>query len=116
MKDETRAPSTESNPSGPFEFGTFVDNGHGGRKRKRDPHIDDAELVKKLMLEGKTRFDIIMLYPHFADRYRSLFDHMELHIAGLKQRETTLVFLSTDSMSPLVIVQSGRNSGPSRNR
>ena len=89
MKDETRAPSTESNPSGPFEFGTFVDNGHGGRKRKRDPHIDDAELVKKLMLEGKTRFDIIMLYPHFADRYRSLFDHMELHIAGLKQRETT---------------------------
>ena len=79
MKDETRAPSTDLVPSGPFEFGTFVDNDDAKQKRgrsgnpKSNPKDDDAQLVKKWMLEdGLTRLEVVQKKPRFANEQRFL--------------------------------------------
>ena len=78
MKNDTRAASTDSVPSGPFEFGKFVDNGRGVRKRRIEP-VNNVDLIRKWMLEdGLTRYDVVMRKPHFANSYCSLINRLEV--------------------------------------
>ncbi len=82
-----RATSPESNSSGPFEFGTFVDHIVERSKKKASASNEADEISKWMLADGLTRAEVTLRNPLYANTYRFLLDQLEKMVAA-GQRKT----------------------------